>query len=166
MAQLSHDPAALAAKSVYDLLLKHLRDEQGVHAETALCAAGAITGDAISHQCDADRSQTIDRVVAYIRERCALLNVMLPPADMPDDAPGGSQRSALELATELRAGVAEVVGPLSFDRGELPLVLSRCIPALLSNTSAVLDTRAGYTIALSALRLAATATAPASSQEN
>ncbi len=154
MNDVAGDPAAFAAKSVYNLLVERLRDDQGVHAETALCAAGAITGDAIAAHSVASAepaATTVSRVLAYIRERCTLLSVVLPETDESDSA-SGSTRDAASLANELRAGVLEVVGRFGQPPNEVPFVLARCIPALLSNTSAVLDPRVGYGIALQALR--------------
>jgi hypothetical protein len=56
--------------------------------------------------------------------------------------------------------VAEIVEQLRVPPSDVPLVVARCIPALLSNTSAVLDSRIGYGIALQALRAAAEGARP------
>ncbi len=169
MAEPARDPAALAAKTVYDLLVQRLRDDRGVHAETALCAAGAIVGDAIAASgCPAQ--ELTARVLAYVRDRCVILHVVLPPTDdAPPDAAEASNRDAPSLAAELRDGVAGVLRDLRVPQDQAPFVIARCIPALLSNAAAVLDPRIGYGIAVHALHVMAGTPpppSPACSQEN
>jgi hypothetical protein len=169
MAEPARDPAALAAKTVYDLLVQHLRDDRGVHAETALCAAGAIVGDAIAAG-GGPAHELIARVLTYVRDRCTILNVALPPTDdAPPDAAEAPHRDAQSLAAELRDGVVDVLRDMRVAQDDAPFVIARCIPALLSNTAAVLDARVGYGIAVHALRATAGqphAPSPACSQEN
>lgn len=145
------DPEALAAKRVYDMILLRLRDEQGIHAETALCAAGAVTGRAIGQAAAEDRLGAVATTVAYLRDRCEALGVAIPDSDaLPLDS-GVSHRTPEALAAELQPEVAEILASLNVSPDRAVFVVARTIPALLSGCRGVIDSSAGYGIAVQAL---------------
>ena len=167
---LHNDPSALAAKQLFDGLVVELRDSRGVHAETALAAAGALLGEELLRQAAAQAQMplservpgseiyvagtdaSIARMGQYIVERCELLglsvnadaDIVVPPEGTPHERPA-------ELARRLRRKACEALACHCIAPEESPLVFPRVIAALLWNTSHVLDTAMGLAIATQAL---------------
>lgn len=159
-----------AARDIYQMLLYGLKDEQGVHAESAVAALSAVCGEELLRACHVDLSQfppggfvIVDqindsgpRLLGYLEELLAQLGVdhgdnwsgKVPPEYQPLKEP-------LQLAAILRPQMQNLLEKHKLNETQAAHAACMALAILIRDCSPVLPARISVLIAANTIMRAA-----------
>lgn len=149
------------AREVYAVVLDHLKDSRGIHAESAVAALSAICGESILRSCNVDLSKfpqggiilvdevndSTPRILAYLEQVLGELGIKaeiwtgkIPPDHQP-------VRDPLKLAQELRPKIATVFANHKLDDAKAAKAACLALAIMIRDVRDVLPTDVSIIIA-------------------